>query len=71
MSDELRIVNNHLLNATIAQPPAPTIYFKGKDNTEILRLEPNGDIFIRGNLAENDKQVTDGLRNFLLNHGYY
>lgn len=59
-----------IIHARIADPIVPTIHFKGTDNIEILRLEPNGDIYIHGELAENDKQVTDGLRNFLLGHGY-
>jgi hypothetical protein len=32
---------------------------------EMLRLDPNGDIFVRGQLAENDKAVVYGLRDFL------
>lgn len=34
-------------------------------NKEILRLEPNGDIFVKGKLVENDKAVVEGLRDFL------
>lgn len=59
-----------VFHATIAKPIVPTIHFKGTDNIEIMRLEPNGDIYIHGKLAENDKHVTDGLRHFLLSHGY-
>lgn len=36
-----------------------------KLNNEILRFDNNGDIFIHGNLIENDKQVVDGFREFL------
>ena len=32
---------------------------------EIIRLENNGDIFVKGKLVENDKEVVDGLREFL------
>lgn len=32
---------------------------------EIMRLCSNGDIFVKGNLVENDKEVVDGLREFL------
>jgi hypothetical protein len=32
---------------------------------EILKLCENGDIFIKGKLAENDKEVVDALREFL------
>lgn len=31
----------------------------------ILKLCPNGDIFVKGKLIENDKEVVDGLREFL------
>lgn len=49
---------------------APTIHFEGKDNVEIMRLEPNGDIFVHGNMIENDKEVVKGMRHFLESHGY-
>jgi hypothetical protein len=35
---------------------------EGKD---ILVLQDDGDIYVNGNLIENDKQVVDGLREFL------
>lgn len=44
-----------------------SINFMGKDGTPILKLESNGDIFVNGKLIENDKDVVDGLREFLLN----
>lgn len=37
-------------------------------NMEILKLCKNGDIFVKGKLIENDKQVVDGLREFLNYH---
>lgn len=62
----------HAVEATIAkmEPVPPTITFSGKDNLEILKLEPNGDIYVKGNLIENDKQVTTALKQFLVSHGY-
>lgn len=44
-----------------------TIFFLQVDNSnqEILKLCENGDIFVKGRLAENDKQVVDALREFL------
>jgi hypothetical protein len=39
-----------------------TIY---KDYTEILKLCENGDIFVKGKLVENDKEVVDAMREFL------
>lgn len=50
---------------------APTIYFKGTDNAEIMRLEPNGDIYVKGSLVENDKEVVDGMRAFLRGYGLW
>ena len=35
--------------------------------TPVLKLEENGDIYVRGKLVENDKDVVDALRDFL--HG--
>lgn len=35
------------------------------DSEELIRFEKNGDIFIKGKLAENDKEVVDGFRKFL------
>lgn len=69
LDGKLTINNSEAVFAKV-EPITPTIYFKGKDGIEILRLEPNGDIYIKGKLAENDKQITDGLRHFLLSHGY-
>jgi len=46
------------------------IAFFSADGEEILRLCDNGDIFVHGNLAENDKAVVDGLREFLKNTGH-
>jgi hypothetical protein len=41
-----------------------------KSNQETLKLCENGDIFIKGKLAENDKQVVDALREFLRGQGF-
>lgn len=46
-----------------------TIQFHVDDNatTEpILKLCPNGDIFVKGRLVENDKEVVEALREFIL-----
>lgn len=43
-----------------------TIFFiNGEKNEHILRLCNNGDIFVKGRLAENDKEVVNALREFL------
>ena len=46
------------------------IVFYSNDAEEILRLCDNGDIYVHGHLAENDKDVVDGLREFLKRSGY-
>jgi hypothetical protein len=49
-----------------------TIFFQqvDKDYKEILKLCENGDIFVKGKLAENDKEVVDALREFLIRQGF-
>ncbi|MBZ8122315.1 hypothetical protein COJ60_28095 [Bacillus cereus] len=32
---------------------------------EIVTLKSNGDIYVKGRLIENDKEVVDGMREFL------
>ena len=59
------------LKLTEFAPPEPNIKFYGSDRLEILRLEPNGDIFVKGKLVENDKEVVDGLREFLAQNMRY
>lgn len=61
----------HLISATIAPPIVPNFSFVGNDGSEILRLDANGDIFVKGKLVENDKQVVDGMRAFLTSHNRY
>lgn len=46
-------------------PPGNIILQIG--DIEFLRLEPNGDIYVKGKLAENDKEVVHALREFLTN----
>ncbi|MEW4236029.1 hypothetical protein Q0N71_23145 [Bacillus thuringiensis] len=33
---------------------------------EIVTLKSNGDIYVKGKLVENDKEVVDGMRKFLM-----
>ena len=42
-----------------------TITFKTNDYLEIIKLCDNGDIFVKGNLVENDKEVVVALREFI------
>ncbi|PEA87483.1 hypothetical protein [Bacillus thuringiensis] len=32
---------------------------------DVLTLKHNGDIFVKGNLIENDREVIEGLREFI------
>ena len=57
---------------TIKLTEQNTIYFmQGDGDAEILKLCENGDIFVKGKLAENDKQVVDALREFLKGQSLY
>ena len=40
------------------------------NDLEILRVEANGDIFYKGRLIENDKEIVDGFREFFIVQGY-
>ena len=43
-----------------------TITFKNNgESTPIIELKANGDIYVKGNLIENDKEVVDAMREFL------
>lgn len=46
------------------------IVFFSNDAEEIVRLCDNGDIFVHGRLADSDKAVVDGLREFLKKSGH-
>ena len=42
-----------------------TFTFNTSENTPIIELRNNGDIFVRGKLTENDKEVVNAMREFL------
>ena len=42
-----------------------TIYFNTEESNEIIKLCNNGDIFVKGKLIENDKEVVEAMREFL------
>jgi hypothetical protein len=58
------------IKLTIPQEQNTIFFMKGNDTKEILKLCQNGDIFVKGKLAENDKEVVDALREFLLSQGF-
>ncbi|MGG0308233.1 hypothetical protein ABEY43_06095 [Priestia megaterium] len=37
-------------------------------NQEMIVLKENGDIYVKGNLVENDKEVIEGMKEFLNYH---
>jgi len=47
-----------------------TIQFSTNVDNEIIKLCGNGDIFVKGKLIENDKEVVDAMREFLKTQGY-
>lgn len=48
------------------KPPKNIQEATGSDTSkEILRLCPNGDIYVNGKLAETDKKAVDGMRDLL------
>lgn len=47
------------------QPPGDIRFEVNNGGLEILRLCPNGDIYVKGRLIENDKELVDGLREWL------
>lgn len=48
-----------------------TITFRTKDQeTPILMFDENGDIYVKGKLVENDKEVVDAFREFLKSTGH-
>ncbi len=40
-------------------------FFVQSMKTPIIELKANGDIFVKGKLIENDKEVVDGMRQLL------
>ena len=41
-------------------------FYSNELQNAILKLCENGDIFVNGRLAENDKEIVDAMREFLL-----
>lgn len=46
--------------------PEGTLTITTTGNKEMIRLCPSGNIYIKGKLAENDMDVVDGMREFLV-----
>jgi hypothetical protein len=56
---------------SLDQSPVNNLVFRSvQPSVEILKLCPNGDIFVKGKLVENDKEVVDALREFLISQQF-
>lgn len=64
------ITENSEILPLVNNPDQDIIRLNTSDGTEILRFDCNGDIYVKGNLAENDKSVVDGFRDFLKSYGF-
>jgi len=58
------IFHNRDLNKLARDTSHDSIILKVGEQ-EIVSLKSNGDIYVKGRLIENDKEVVDGMREFL------
>jgi hypothetical protein len=58
-------MENIKLTSSDATESNTIVFTEDKGITPILKLCQNGDIFVKGKLIENDKEVVDALREFL------
>jgi hypothetical protein len=58
-------MDNTKLTSVVPQEQNTISFMQDNAGREILKLCENGDIFVKGKLAENDKEVVDALREFL------
>jgi len=49
---------------------ANNIYFKTQSSGEVLRVDENGDFFVKGNKVANDIEVYNAMRLWLKESGY-
>jgi hypothetical protein len=63
-------MDNIKLTSVVPQEQNTISFMQDNVGREILKLCENGDIFIKGKLAENDKEVVDALREFLKGQGF-
>lgn len=62
-------MNDELINFVPEPVKAAITFTVDNGATEILRFEANGDIFVKGRMVENDKEVIEALRTFLTHVG--
>jgi hypothetical protein len=63
-------MDNIKLTSVVPQEQNTISFMQDNAGREILKLCENGDIFVKGKLAENDKEVVDALREFLKTQGF-
>ena len=63
-------MENLNLKFTLPQEKNTIFFMNDKETNEALKLCENGDIFVKGRLVENDKEVVDALREFLKSHAF-
>jgi hypothetical protein len=50
--------------------PTALLHFSDRDGREIMRIEEDGRIYVKGRLVQTDEEVNDGLKEFLTSHGF-
>ena len=63
-------MDNIKLTSVVPQEQNTISFVQDNAGREILKLCENGDIFVKGKLAENDKEVVDALQEFLKGQGF-
>jgi hypothetical protein len=63
-------MDNIKLTSVVPKEQNTISFVQDNAGREILKLCENGDIFVKGKLAENDKEVVDALREFLKGQGF-
>lgn len=51
--------------------PHPSLFSIYTNNEVVLEFMRNGDIFVKGKLVENNKEIVEGFKEFLRNEGYF
>jgi hypothetical protein len=69
VNDNFNYLINNPENTILIPKMNADILYIGHDSKEILKISNNGDIFVKGRLVENDKEVVDALREFLTKQG--
>lgn len=65
-SEVLHQEENINLNAKPSTLEPNTITFATKSYPNFIKLEDNGNIYVKGTLVENDKELVNALREYLL-----